>query len=118
MALLHVTHTVGYGLGACVALARNGGKMSARSLAFKISASPDYMSQVLNRLRTGHIVTSTGGVQGGYRLSRPASKITVGQIIESIDGPPPPIPANVPPNVRRQLKRACRELHAIRLSDL
>lgn len=118
MALLHVTQTVGYGLGACVALARNGGKMSARSLALKISASPDYMSQVLNRLRTGHIVTSTGGVQGGYRLSRPTQKITVGQIIESIDGPSPALPENIPPKVRRQLKQACRELHAIRLSEL
>jgi Rrf2 family protein len=118
MALPQMTTTVSYGLGACIALAKNGGKMSARSLASEVNASSRYMSQVLNKLRTGRIVKSTGGVQGGYRLSRSASKITVGQIIKSIEGPPSSIPENIPPKVRRQLKRACRELYAIRLSEL
>lgn len=114
-----ITRTVGYGLQACISLAKEHGRpMSASYLGGMSNVSLSYMGQVLSRLRRGDIVASTGGVDGGYRLSRPASKITVGQIIESIDGPPPAVPENIPPKVRRQLKRACRELYAIRLSEL
>lgn len=113
-----ITVTVGYGIRACVDLAKSGGSMSASSLASSGSVSASYMGQVLNRLRAGGVVLSRGGVQGGYRLSRPASKVTAGQIIEALLGPPPPIPDNIPPKIRRQLKQACRELHAIRLSEL
>ncbi len=113
-----ITRTVGYGLDACIILAKNGGKLPASSIAGVADVSTSYMGQILSRLRAGGIVTSTGGAQGGYRLSRPADRITVGVIIESIEGAPPEIPENIPPKVRRQLKRACRELYAIRLSEL
>lgn len=113
-----MTITVGYSLSACIDLANNGGLLSASSLADKAGISAAYMGQVLNKLRTDGIVTSTGGVAGGYRLSRAARQIQVGQIIESIMGPPRDIPQSIPPKIRRQLKRANRELHAIRLSDL
>lgn len=113
-----ITVTVGYGIKACVDLAKSGGAMSASSLASSGSVSASYMGQVLNRLRTGGVVGSTGGVNGGYRLSRAASKITAGQIIEALLGPPPEIPPNIPLKIRRKLKQASRELHAIRLSEL
>ena len=118
MAHSKITATVGYGLRACVDLAEDGGLMSATSLADKGSVSARYLGWVLNRLRKGRIVTSTVGIQGGYRLSRPASRITVGEIIESIEGLPPPIPRNIPQTVRRHMTQAHRELCAIRLSDL
>lgn len=118
MAYYQITLTVGYGVRACVDLAKSGGAMSASSLASSGGVSKSYMGQVLNRLRTGGVVVSTGGVNGGYRLSRAASKITVGQMFDAILGPPPPTPANIPLKIRRQLKHACRELHAIRLSEL
>ena len=113
-----ITLTVGYGLQACIELAKSDGMLPASSIAGKADVSTSYMGQVLNRLRTGRILTSTGGVHGGYRLSRAASFITVGQIIQSIEGPSQSMPENIPLKVRRQLKQACRELHAIRLSDL
>ena len=114
----HITLTVGYGLRACIVIAKSGGMLPASSIAGKADVSASYMGQVLNRLRTGRILISTGGNHGGYRLSRAASFITVGQIIQSIEGPPQSMPVNIPPKIRRQLKRACRELHAIRLSEL
>ena len=113
-----ITVTVGYGIRACVDLAKSNRSLSASYLAGLRSVSPHYMGQVLNRLRAGGVVTSAGGVHGGYRLSRPTEKITVGQIIQSIEGPPQSMPENIPPKVRRQLKQACRDLHAIRLSEL
>ena len=113
-----ITVTVGYGIRACTDLARSDGPISASVLANSACVSASYMGQVLNRLRAGRVVTSTGGVHGGYRLSRSADYITVGKIIEALLGPPPEIPSNIPPKIRRQLKLARRELHAIRLSEL
>ena len=118
MTYQYVTHTVGYGLSACVDLAKNGGAMSASSLAGEAGVSASYMRQVLNKLRTGRVLTSARGRKGGYRLSRPAKHITVGQIIKSIEGPPPSIPDNIPLAVRRQWQQSYRGQHAIRLSDL
>ena len=118
MAYLKITATVGYGLKSCMDLAADGGLMSATSLASKGSVSVGYLADVLNRLRKGRIVTSTAGFQGGYRLSRPAGKITVGEIIESIEGRPSPIPRNISPTLRRHMTQAYREMCAIRLSDL
>ncbi len=113
-----ITVTVGYGIQACTDLARSDGPISASVLADSACVSASYMGQVLNRLRAGGVVKSRGGVQGGYRLSRPVSKVTAGQIIEALLGPPPEIPSNIPPKIRRQLKQASRELYAIRLSEL
>lgn len=113
-----MTITVGYGINACIDLAESGGSISASVLGSYGGVSASYMGQLLSRLRAGGVVTSTGGAQGGYRLSRSASYITVGQIIKSIEGPPSSIPESIPPKVRRQLKQARRELHAIRLSEL
>ena len=118
MTYQYVTHTVGYGLSACVDLAKNGGAMSASSLAGEAGVSASYMRQVLNKLRTGRVLTSTRGRKGGYRLSRSANRIRLGQIIESLEGPPPPMPENIPWTVRRHWQQARRGLHAIRLSDL
>ncbi len=116
--MVQIKQTTGYGLTACVNLAKDGGLMSARQLAGKAGVSASYLAQILNRLRAGRVVTSTGGVKGGYRLSRSANEITIGEIIKSIEGPPAAIPPGVPKTVRKHLKQACRELYAIRLSDL
>ncbi|MGE0058630.1 MAG: Rrf2 family transcriptional regulator, partial [Dehalococcoidia bacterium] len=48
--------------------------------------------QVMNQLRGGGFVVSTRGRLGGYRLSRLADEITVGEISRLIDGPLAPAP--------------------------
>lgn len=44
-------------------------------------------SKILKRLAKGQLITAQRGASGGYRLARPASEITIAQIIESMDGP-------------------------------
>lgn len=46
-----------------------------------------YLLNILSVLRTHGIAESRRGVDGGYRLARPAAEISVADIIRAIDGP-------------------------------
>ena len=45
-----------------------------------------YLEQILKKLKDGGFVESQLGVDGGYRLSRPAALIVTGDVIRSLDG--------------------------------
>src|SRR5512142_938399 len=46
-----------------------------------------YLVQVLLQLKGAGLVVSTRGASGGYRLARPADQISVGEVLDAIDGP-------------------------------
>jgi Rrf2 family protein len=48
--------------------------------------SRSYLEQLLNKLKKANLVSSTRGVLGGYKLSRSPDKITIGEILISLDG--------------------------------
>jgi Rrf2 family protein len=50
-----------------------------------------FLEQIMLRLREEKLVAGVRGKFGGYRLAKPASKITIGSIIRVIDGPLAPI---------------------------
>jgi len=50
-----------------------------------------FLEVILNQLRRGGFVQSRRGVQGGYYLVRDADKLTVGEIIRFMEGPPEPV---------------------------
>ena len=60
---------------------------SAREIAEQYDIPIELMAKVLQRLARRGLVTSHQGTRGGYRLSRPASIISVADIIQAIDGP-------------------------------
>ncbi|MCB0343791.1 MAG: Rrf2 family transcriptional regulator [Bdellovibrionales bacterium] len=45
-----------------------------------------YAQQILQRLRKGDIIDSVRGPHGGYKLSRPASEISLGEILLAAEG--------------------------------
>lgn len=54
----------------------------------EIQAIPQsFLENILSQLRQGGFVESRRGKQGGFTLARPASSITVAEIIRCIDGP-------------------------------
>ena len=55
-------------------------------LAQRNGISPQFLEQVFASLRRAGIVRSIKGPQGGYYLARPASEITVSDIVYAIDG--------------------------------
>ena len=46
-----------------------------------------FLLNILAELRTAGLVRSRRGVDGGYQLARPASELTVADIIRAVDGP-------------------------------
>jgi Rrf2 family protein len=87
--MLRLSKKADYALIAMKHLARRSGAptTSAREIAEEYGIPIELMAKVLQRLvRTGLLV-STQGTRGGYTLHRPSAAITVGDVIQAIDGP-------------------------------
>lgn len=52
-----------------------------------VGISPDYVEQILIRLKAGGLARSHRGKKGGFSLARTPDKISVMDVIESTDGP-------------------------------
>ncbi len=50
-----------------------------------------FLEQILLSLRREGLLESKRGVGGGYQLARPATEITVGEVIRLFDGPLAPV---------------------------
>ncbi len=63
------------------------GPVTAEQLAERQGIPPKFLESILLQLRRGGVVTAQRGPEGGYRLARPATEITLADIIRVIDGP-------------------------------
>jgi Rrf2 family protein len=52
-----------------------------------------YLEQVLLALKRGGLVTSRRGSSGGYHLTRPPDRITVGDVLRAVEGTSAPFEA-------------------------
>jgi Rrf2 family protein len=86
--MLRLSKKADYALMAMKHLAQKAGvSASARDIAEQYDIPIELMAKVLQRLvRTGLLV-STQGTRGGYTLSRASALISVGDVIQAIDGP-------------------------------
>jgi Rrf2 family protein len=48
---------------------------------------PRFLEVILNQLRHAGFVESRRGSEGGYMLARPAEELTVGEIVQCVQGP-------------------------------
>jgi len=58
-----------------------------REIASRLDASAAHLAKVMGALEHAGLVAGTRGPAGGYRLARPASRITLKEIYEAIEGP-------------------------------
>ena len=87
--MLRLSKKADYALIAMKHLAqkRDVASVSAREIAENYDIPIELMAKVLQRLvRTG-LLTSQQGTRGGYALSRPATSVSVADVIQAIDGP-------------------------------
>jgi Rrf2 family protein len=77
-----------YGLRALIYLASNSRReaIPAREIAERWNVPVKYLEQILKTLKESGLVTSQMGAVGGYRLARPATLITAGEVIRTLDG--------------------------------
>ena len=81
---------------ACIAaleLARHfdsGDLLQIRRIAEEHGIPSRFLVQILLQLKSAGLVSSTRGAAGGYRLQQPPEEITLGAIIDVIEGQPFP----------------------------
>lgn len=77
-----------YGLRALIDLAQycEQETVSISSISQRQNISESYLEQLVAKLRKAGLVTSIRGAQGGYRLAKPASEISVGDVLRALEG--------------------------------
>ena len=58
-----------------------------REIAARLNASTAHLAKVMVALDHAGLVAGTRGPAGGYRLTRPASRISLKEVYEAIEGP-------------------------------
>ena len=78
-----------YGLKAMFELAVSANKeepVSLKYIASRQEISDQYLEQIFSVLKKAGLVKSVRGAQGGYLLSKPATNITVADILKVLEG--------------------------------
>ncbi|MDD3519585.1 MAG: Fe-S cluster assembly transcription factor [Chromatiales bacterium] len=68
-----------------LAIHNNEGPISLADISGRQGISLSYLEQLFSKLRKRGLVVSTRGPGGGYSLSRPATEISVEEIISAVD---------------------------------
>jgi Rrf2 family protein len=89
---MRISRKAEYALRALVALARNGHPLQIGELSRVENIPVKFLEQILLALRNHGFLSSKRGVGGGYTLKRSPDKITVGEVVRSLDGPVAPLP--------------------------
>ncbi len=79
-----------YACLAVLALARHGPAgppMRIREISESSAIPERYLVQILLQLKAAGLVVSTRGASGGYHLARPASAISLSEVLTAIEGP-------------------------------
>jgi FeS assembly SUF system regulator len=84
--MLRISKLADYGTVVMVYLAKHAQMLcNARDIALHTHLTVPTVSKLLKRLTVAGLLISVRGVSGGYRLQRPASEISVAQIISALE---------------------------------
>lgn len=86
--MLQFTKEVDYGIQLISALAKlkKGELLSLRKFADETTISFLFLQRIAKKLREIGLIISVKGAQGGYKLNKDFKKITVKEIVESLEG--------------------------------
>jgi len=86
--MLGLSHTTTYAIKALACLDHpNCANRHIRDIALCTGIPRSYLAKVFNALSRRGLIKAKRGYKGGISLARPASQITLLQIIEAIEGP-------------------------------
>lgn len=87
--MISITSKSPYALAALVELYGHGdrGPVPIAELARRREIPAQFLEQLFATLRRAGILRSQRGVKGGYAFARPASEVTVLELVELLDGP-------------------------------
>jgi Rrf2 family protein len=76
----------GYALQALAALPEDGTFYLAKDLASFLGLPPPFLAKVLQNLARHGLLESVRGPKGGFRLAKPAHRITVEEVVHALEG--------------------------------
>src|SRR4030081_1313416 len=88
-AMISITTKSPYAVSALVELHRHGdsGPVPIAELAREREIPVQFLEQLFATLRRSGVLRSQRGVKGGYSFARPATEVTVLEVVELLDGP-------------------------------
>ena len=86
---MRISAKVDYAVRAVVELAAADGDkpVKAERIATAQEIPLNFLENILGELRHAGLVRSHRGADGGFRLARPASEVTVADVIRAVEGP-------------------------------
>lgn len=84
---MHITLEADYAVRIVDCLARNKVRMDAKSLSAATGVTLRFALKILRKLVATGIVRSYKGTQGGYELAKEAKEISLGEVVETVEGP-------------------------------
>ncbi len=90
---MHISQKCQYALRAIFELAKRGGQgpVKIAEIAESQAIPSRFLEVILSQLKQGKFVSSQRGSRGGYSLTRPSDELTVGEIMQFIQGPVGPV---------------------------
>jgi Rrf2 family protein len=87
--MLKLTRKSEYGLIALLHIDawRDGGLVTAKEIAETYQLPAELLGKVLQSLAREGLVESVQGARGGYRLNIPIESVSLGEVIEKLEGP-------------------------------
>ena len=87
--MLRISTKGRYAVRIMVYLAQNARSAPSprNAIARSEGISPDYVEQILGKLRASGLVRSHRGTRGGFSLARAAAAITVADVVAATEGP-------------------------------
>ncbi len=84
---VQISARVDYAMRALLALAERGEPMTGEALARAQGLPAKFLGAILGDLRRAGLVLSRRGTDGGFQLARPASRISVADVMRALEGP-------------------------------
>ncbi|MBC5580299.1 Rrf2 family transcriptional regulator [Anaerofilum sp. BX8] len=83
---MHLTQETDYAMRIVFCLAKNDRRMDAASISEAMCVTLRFSLKILGKLAGAGLVNSYKGIKGGYELARPASQITLKQVVDAVEG--------------------------------
>ena len=108
-----------YGLRAMIDLAEHyaEGFVQLRDIALRQGVSFRYLENIMSRLVSAGLVTSTRGRTGGFRLSRDPNEITAYDVVSALEQTLSPVPCLDSHNLCDRFEHCAAEVLAEKLKD-
>mgnify|MGYP002623630887 CR=1 FL=1 len=109
---MQITRKTDYGLRAISELARQGeGAMPINAISERHGIPVAFLEKIMQALRQAGLIEATHGRGGGYRLSRPAGRISIRDVVHALEGPLALVVC-LDPNLKCGIEQGCPTSHA------